>query len=116
MAVTHGIAMDNFLSQYPQALREWIEQDLGWKAEEIANILLEDDPYDFIVHAYVDRKTDEKHEKHETAKADFCLTLDNGEWTRRIFGFRITPSSKQEMSDEDAFEIMDRIRRDMRHE
>lgn len=71
MAALHGIPMDEFLSKYPQVLQDWIEQDLGWKIDELKNILIEDirDYFPYLaMKVTVAKKTENDH---TSAQAEF---------------------------------------------
>lgn len=146
MAATHSIPMDNFLSQYPQALREWIEQDLGWKAEDITDITLSPQVFELDPeNGYRQFKpgpldvsvTSKISGMYETKERQFLR--QSGGWIK--VGDTILPitdceisytadvplnttvsidppvqEKKTDIDDDEAFDLMDRIRRDMRHD
>ena len=119
----------------PQALKDWIEQDLGWKAQDLREIVVKFQElesryqkYGTVVEASVTRN---KLTVLETRKHQF-LQLRNGEWQKfkgwmesgnsvfPITDWEICYTSsyetvveKKEMDDRDAFDLMDSIREEL---
>jgi hypothetical protein len=73
MASVDSIPMDDFLSKYPQVIRDWIEKDLGWMVDEIEEILLDEK----TIHVSVSKNIENGHETHEE-----CFTSGNGKWRK----------------------------------
>src|SRR2546429_8579204 len=121
----------------PQALRDWILQDLGWKAEDIREIEVEYFgldarywKYGSLVEVSVTRNN---LIVFETRKRQF-LCLPNGNWQKHegwiesnnsvfpVTDWQIsytpdfeTKVEKQEMTDSDVFDLMDSIREEMKY-
>jgi len=88
MAALPGLPMDEFLSKYPSVIREWIEQDLGWKVDEVKNILIEDScdyfPY-LAIKVTVTKKTGNDH---TSAQAEFVKDFSDN-WQMAKEGLEI---------------------------
>jgi hypothetical protein len=136
MAVASNQSASEFLFSppCPQALKDWIEQDLGWKAQDLREIVVKFQElegiyakYGVLAKAFVTREYLGVYEE----KSHQFLQFPNGNWHKFkgwMYGYGndsvfpitdwqivYTPDfetkvQKQELNDNDAFDLMDSIR------